>query len=98
MNTVSRVEGPQIQDCLGVVIEPREVDNTLQLKELYFQKLKQLEQKREKEARRQVHNTEVNSLVDSNIIMYSPTMYNHRLDPIEDRVYNMRMSASPELD
>jgi hypothetical protein len=90
---VNRIEGPQIQDCLGVVIEPKEVDNALQLKELYVQKLKQLEEKRTMEARGHAHNnTETSSLHDSNMI--SPALFNHRLDPI----YNMKMSSSPEFE
>ena len=44
-------KGPTISNCLGVVIEPKESENPLQLKEVYEQKLALLAQKRAMQSR-----------------------------------------------
>ncbi len=63
--------GPTISNCLGVVIEPRESENPLQLKEIYEQKLALLAQKRAMQSRSQenpsfdnMQSVSVNRLLD----------------------------------
>lgn len=48
--------GPSINNCLGVVIEPKESENPLQLKEVYEHKLALLAQKRAMQSRSQENN------------------------------------------